>query len=192
MSVKNSEIKTWSIYFVTILTSTFIHEVGHCIPAWIHGFQAIPTPAKEYIPDTIPIDIREYVSLGGILGSVIVSLIVIFLYIIKKFRYNSAVLAGVIAMPGMLTLRFVLFGRGHDATEFQEAQFALGLSYSGHALDWIFLCLFLLGMLVWIIKSKPHFKIIGRLFIGSIVTFVFVVGLQVINNSIFDPVFQTK
>ena len=61
-----------------------------------------------------------------------------FLYQIRIFKYNSAVLADAIAMPGMYTLRFILTDRRHDATEFQEAQSALGLSYSGHSLDWIF------------------------------------------------------
>jgi hypothetical protein len=91
-----------------------------------------------------------------------------------------------------LNLRFILKGRGHDTTEFQEAQSALGLSYSGHSLDWIFLILFVFGVVVWIIISKPHYKIIGRLSVGIVLTFIFIVGLQVINNAIFDPILQPK
>ncbi len=186
------ELKIWSIYLTTILISVYIHEIGHCIPAWIHGFQAIPTPAKEYISDAIPMDLKQYVSLGGIIGSILFSLIVILLYIIKPFRYNSAILAGAIVTPGIYTLRFILVGRGHDATEFQEAQSAIGLGYSGHSLDWIFLILFLLGIIVWIFKSKPHYKIIGRLSVGFVLTVVFAIALQEINNAIFDPIFQSK
>jgi len=119
-------------------------------------------------------------------------LIVTFLYLSKRYGINSAILAAAIALPGMYTLRFILSGRGHDATEFQEAQSALGLSYSGHSLDWTFLILFVFGAIVWIIKSKPHFKIIGRLSVGFVLTYIFIVGLQIINNAIFDPIFQPK
>jgi hypothetical protein len=174
------------------LISVYIHEIGHCIPAWINGFQAIPTPAKEYISDTIPMEIKEYVSLGGIAGSILVSLVVMILYLSIPFKHNSAILAGAIAIPGMYTLRFILTGRGHDATEFQEAQSALGLSYSGHSLDWIFLSLFLFGIILWIYRSKPHYKIIGRMAIGIVLSFIFVIGLQVVNNAIFDPLFDSR
>jgi hypothetical protein len=49
-----AELKFWGIYFATILFSTFFHELGHCIPAWTHGFSAVPTPAKEYLLESIP------------------------------------------------------------------------------------------------------------------------------------------
>jgi hypothetical protein len=186
------EFKIWTLYFTTILISVYIHEIGHCIPAWINGIQAIPTPAKEYISDTIPMELKEYVSLGGIIGSILVSLIVMFLYLNRPLKHNSAILAGAIAIPGMYTLRFILTGRGHDATEFQEAQSALGLSYSGHSLDWIFLTIFLLGTILWIYRSKPKYKIIGRLAFGFVLTIMFVIGLQVVNNAIFDPIFQSR
>ena len=96
-----------------------------------------------------------------------------------------------LASPGMYVLRFFLVGRGHDATEFQEAQSALGLSYSGHFLDWFFLAIFICGVIVWIIKSKPRFGMTGKLLIGFVVTLIFVVGLQIINNKIFDPIFSS-
>jgi hypothetical protein len=192
MTKTNNEFKIWAIYFAVILLSVYVHELGHCIPAWIHGYWAIPTPAKEYISDALPVDFKQYISLGGIIGSILVLFIVIYFYINKNYKFISAILAGAIVIPGMYTLRFILSGRGHDATEFQDAQAALGLSYSGHSLDWIFLILFLFGIVVWIIKSKPHYKILGRLSIGFVLTFIFVIGLQVINNAIFDPFFQSK
>jgi hypothetical protein len=52
------------------------------------------------------------------------------------------------------------------------------------------LLLFIIGIIIWIIKSKPRFKIMGRLIIGVLLTLVFVVGLQAINNAIFDPIFN--
>jgi hypothetical protein len=186
------ELKPWGIYFATILTGIYIHEIGHCIPAWVNGYSAIPTPAKEYIPDTITNSLTNFISLGGVIGSVLTSLLLIGLFLTRKFKYGPALLAAAIAMPGMYTLRFFLAGRGHDATEFQEAQSALGLSYSGHSLDWVFLLVFIFGIAAWIWKTKPNYKIMGRLTLGTILTFVFVVGLQVINNAIFDPIFLVK
>jgi hypothetical protein len=187
-----TELRLWLFYFVTIIFSTYIHEIGHCIPAWINGYRAIPTPAKEYISITIPFGLKQYISLGGIIGTVMITIIILILYSAKPHNFNSAILAGVIATPGFYTLRFILAGRGHDATEFQEAQSALGLNYSGHSLDWFFLLIFSIGVIVWIIKSNPSYKVIGRIFIGCVLTFIFIVALQSINNTIFDPIFQAK
>jgi hypothetical protein len=186
------EYKFWVVYFITILFSVYVHEIGHCIPAWINGYWAVPTPAKEYTSMELPLNVKQYASLGGVLGSILFSLLILFLYLTRSNRFTSALLAGAIAMPGMYTLRFILIGRGHDATEFQEAQSVLGLNYSGHSLDWIFLSLFVLIVAIWIIKSKPDYKIIGRLMVGFIMTVIFVMGLQVVNNAIFDPIFQSK
>lgn len=193
MFIENKqELKIWAIYFGTIFFSLYIHEIGHCIPAWINGYWAVPTPAKEYSSTSIPTGIIQYVSLGGIITSILFPLLIILIYIVKTFAYNYSVLAGAIAMPGAYTVRFLLTGRGHDATEFQEAQSALGLNYSGHSLDWIFLILFLAGLTIWIIKSKPQINVIGRLLIGFVLTIIYIVGLQKINNLIFDPLFQPK
>ena len=184
------EIKIWSVYFATILISVYIHEIGHCIPAWMNGFKAIPTPAKEYIYGEIPDSLQQYISLGGIIGTVVVCITIMTIYWFNDFKFRSALLAGSLAIPGVYSFRFFIVGRGHDATEFQEAQAALGLGYSSHSLDWIFLGLLLFGMSIWIIKSKPQIKIAGRLLLGIVVTIIFVVGLQKINNAIFDPIFQ--
>jgi hypothetical protein len=187
-----AELKIWLIYFGIILLSTFIHEIGHCIPAWINGYRAIPTFAKEYMSGTIPSGLMQYISLGGIIGSVLVSIILLILFSVKTYNFNSALLAGAIATPGFYTLRFILAGRGHDATEFQEAQSALGFNYSGHSLDWFFLIIFLIGAIIWILKSHPSYRVIGRIFTGFVLTLIFIVCLQSINNIIFDPIFQAK
>lgn len=186
------ESRNWAIYFATILISVYIHEVGHCIPAWIHGFRAIPTPAKEYTFVTIPKDLQQYISLGGIIGSVLISLSIITLYILKQGKLNNALLAGAIALPGMYSFLCLIKGRGHDGTEFQEAQAAMGLSYSGHSIDWIFFILFLGGALVWYSYTKPGTRIIKRIVIGLVVTLFFIGTLQSINNQIFDPIFLVK
>jgi hypothetical protein len=186
-----TELKTWIIYFVIIILSVYVHELGHSICAWVHGYRAVPTPAKNYVIDAIPGNLQQYISLGGIVGSILFVFIIFFLYVYKTFKFNSAILAASSVAPGMYTLRFILKGRGHDETEFQEAQSALGLNYSGHSLDWLFLVLFLSGIVLWIIKSKPNYKISGRLFIGFILTFIFFIALQDLNNAIFDPMFKS-
>lgn len=185
-----TESKIWGIYFATILFANFFHELGHCIPAWTHGFSAIPTPAKEYSFGSLPLALTKYVSLGGIINSAIFSLSITLYFLKSSFRYSSALLAGALAMPSIYTLRFVLLGRGHDATEFQEAQSALGFNYSGHFVDWLFLSLLILGTTAWLIKSKPSIKILGRLLIGAVLSIAFIVLLQKLNNSIFDPLFS--
>lgn len=192
MKIDREELKVWLIYFVIILLSSYIHEIGHCIPAWINGYWAVPTPAKEYMSLTIPNGLQEFISLGGIIGTATVSIIILIIYSVKSYNFSSILLAGAIATPGFYTLRFILFGRGHDATEFQEAQSALGLNYSGHSLDWLFLSIFSFGIITWIIKSNPSYKVISRIFIGFVLTFIFIACLQKINNTIFDPIFQPK
>lgn len=87
---------------------------------------------------------------------------------------------------------FLLRGRGHNDTEFQEAQAAFGMDYSGHSVDWIFLSIFIAGALAWIIKSKPGYKSIGRVLLGSVLTFFFIAVLQSVNNALFDPIFQKR
>ena len=183
------ELKIWMLYFMVIFCSAFIHEIGHCIPAWFSGYKAIPTPAMEYISDDIPLNLKQYVSFGGILATIFLTFIVIVLYAFSNKKISSTILAGVLALPGIYALRFIILGRGHDATEFQEAQSAMGLSYSGNSMDWIFMSIFIIGVLIWIIKSKPGYRIIGRLIVGVILTIIFIVGLQEINNAVFDPMF---
>ena len=152
----------------------------------------MPTPGKTYTVDAIPADLQQYVSLGGILGSSFVVFLIFFLCLKKCFNFSSAILAGTLAAPGMYVIRFILKGRGHDDTEFQEAQSALGLSYSGHFLDWFFLILLIVGIGIWVIKSSPKINILGRLLIGIILTFIFFIALQDVNNAIFNPIFQHK
>ena len=185
-----TELKIWSVYILTVFISIYIHEIGHCIPAWIEGVRAIPTLAKEYIMEEIPYTLKQNISLGGFVATVLFSLIIILWYLLRSSKYGSAILAGAIAVPGLYTLRFIVVGRGHDATEFQEVQSALGLTYSGHSLDWIYLILTLVGVVAWILKSKPNYKITVRLLIGLVITIVIIGGLQEINNAIFDPLFQ--
>jgi hypothetical protein len=186
-----NELRVWGIYFGTIFLSLFTHEIGHCIPAWVNGYQAIPTPVKEYLQESVPKELSISVSLAGIVGTFLFSIAILVAYSVRK-SMSTAILAGAIAMPGMYTLRYVLFGRGHDGAEFQEAQNALGLDYSGHSLDIAFLLLFLTGTILWVNRIRPGLKVSGRLFLGFVLTLVFVMGLQFFNNLIFDPIFDIR
>ncbi|MDP4291670.1 MAG: hypothetical protein Q8908_11365, partial [Bacteroidota bacterium] len=183
--------KDWSLYFMTVVVGFYVHEIGHCIPAWFYGYTAVPTPAKEYLLEAVPPNLINTISLGGIIGSVLFSLSILLFYTNKKFGIGSSMLAGAMVPPGIYTMRFILQGRGHDATEFQEAQSSMGFSYSGHAVDWIFLVIFASGVVIWILKSKPDFAIVRRWAIGFIVTICFVIFFQKFNNLIFDPIFQS-
>src|SRR5690242_12735855 len=62
--------RTWTVFICAIVGSLFMHEIGHCVVAWLHGYIAIPTPAKEYVLHPLPDSLQTQVALGGILGSV--------------------------------------------------------------------------------------------------------------------------
>ena len=189
-TVFKTQLKNWGVYFIVVFCAVYIHEIGHCIPAWYNGYGAVPTPAKEYPLDNIPPQIQLWVSLGGIAATIIVSLITIIIFLLSSSPQKYLpVLAGGIANPGLYTVLFLFKGRGHDATEFQEAQVALGYSYNGHFIDWLLMIIFISGIVVWLFKCKPSYKIAGKLFLGIILTFIFLVALQKINNAIFDPLF---
>lgn len=184
-----SELKIWSVFVVSIIAAVFLHEFGHCVAAWFYGIKAIPTPAKTY-HDNIPARIGNVISLGGIIGTVIAVLFAIAFFLFSKFKLKLVVLAASLAYLGGYCLRFLLKGRGHDSTEFQEAQAALGASYSGHFVDWLFVSLFIVGSIAWFIRCKPGLKIIPRIIIGIVVSLVVLIELQDLNNKIFDPLFS--
>ena len=126
----------WLVFAVAIVGSVFIHELGHCTVPWLHGYPAIPTPAKEYILKPLPEGVQNQMALGGVLGSVIALVAASVWVQLRPSAISSSVLAGAMTASGFYTLWFILAGRGHDGTEFQEAQAALGLSYAGHGVDW--------------------------------------------------------
>jgi hypothetical protein len=183
--------KPWFLFAGSFVGSAYIHEIGHCLLAWLQGCLAIPTPAKEYFLRPPPPGAQNLIALGGILGSVAVLLGAMCWLYFRPDSTRSALLAGAMTIPGFYTLRFLLAGRGHDATEFQDAQAAIGLSYSGHALDRVFLGLFVAAAVFWFWRIHPRisFRLFGRLILGAVVALVLVVVLQSANNAIFDPIF---
>lgn len=70
-----TEIRTWGIYFTTLVLAIYLHELGHCIPAWMEGVVAIPTPCKEYITQDISDNLQQKVSLGGIIATLLFSVL---------------------------------------------------------------------------------------------------------------------
>lgn len=186
------EVKNWAVFLLVVLASFFFHELGHCIVAWCYGIKAVPTPAKEYILSTnIPTAVDKYIALGGITGTVIFTLAGMCYFIVSNRPFKGAVLAGAITTPGVYTLLFILKGRGHDTTEFQDAQAAIGLSYNGHFIDWISVVLFVTGAAIWLAIAKPSWKVVPRIIVGVLVAFIFAASVQTINNAIFDPVFNS-
>ncbi len=69
-SDRKEEIKNWAVYFLSAMAAVFIHETGHCIPAWLHGYPAVPTPAMEYILHPVTVEQNQWISLGGYIGTV--------------------------------------------------------------------------------------------------------------------------
>jgi hypothetical protein len=184
----------WLCFLGAIAASFLVHETGHCAVAWLHGVPAIPTPMKEYLLKPIPETLQCQVSLGGIVGSVVALLAAVLWLHAHPTPTRSALLAGAMTAPGFYTLRFILAGRGHDATEFQEAQAALGLSYSGHAADWLFAGLFVIATVFWFvrIRARPTLRLIGRLLAGAIAALAVLVFLQSANNALFDRFFEPR
>ena len=185
--------RPWLLFVSAILASAFVHELGHCAVAWLHGYPAIPTPAKEYILKPMTEVVQNRVSLGGILGSVAALLAGGFWLHCRPSTASSALLAGAMTVPGAYTLRFLLQGRGHDGAEFQEAQAALGLSYSGHAIDRLFYALFVMAaVFVVLADGRPTLRLVCRLLVGAVAAVAVMVLLQSVNNAVFDPLLQPK
>lgn len=184
----------WLAYLLAMAGSFFLHELGHCAAAWMHGYPAIPTPMKEYLRGPVLEAHQNQIALGGIAGSILAVAGAGLWFNRHPGAISSAQLAGTMVGPGFYALRFVLAGRGHDGTEFQEAQAALGLWYGGHALDWFFIGLLAIAAAFWFWRTGAHlsFRLAGRLLIGAMVGVVALAMLQKANNAIFDPIFEEK
>lgn len=187
-----AELKSWSIYFLTTMLGIWIHEIGHCIPAWLNGIAAFPSPANEYILQPVSNDLNQYISLGGYIGTLFFNIIVLLVFLFTNFRFKSEMYAGATAIIGMYCSLILFNGRGHGGHEFQEAQAAMGYTYSGHSMDVFVIVLFVFLSFIWFFYKKPKINIIWRLLIGAIVTFLFFIFYEWINNLIFDPIFKSQ
>jgi len=88
-----------------------------------------------------------------------------------------------------VVLRYLLAARGHDDTEWQAEQAALGLPPAGHAIDLFFSFLLIAGFVVWGIRRRPRMSSFLRLVILAAVGIVLLIGLQAGNNAVFDRLF---
>ena len=170
----------------------WIHEIGHCIPAWVHGYAAFPSPANEYILHPVSGGLNQYISLFGYVGTVSFVIITTLVFLLTNFRFKSEMYAGATAIIGMYCSLILFNGRGHGGHEVQEAQAAIGFTYSGHSMDVFIIALFISLSLIWFFYKKPKFKIIWRLLIGAIITFLFFILYEWSNNLIFDPIFKSQ
>lgn len=188
---RETQWKLWLVFACSTLGSTYVHEVGHCIPAWANGYPAVPTPAKEYILAAVPDSVQRAIALGGVVGTVLAQCGGVWLYFISRTTRASAILAGTQIGPLFYVVRFLSEGRGHDGTEFQEAQAALGFNPGGHALDWLFLTVCIATAVAWLWRSGTRLglPLLWRCLQGAVLGLILLVGLQATNNLIFDSFF---
>jgi hypothetical protein len=161
------------------------------MPASLHGCPAVPTIDNVYLLRPVSPEVQNQVALAGIAGSVVSLAVALAWFWRRPASRQSAILAGAMTVPGFYVLRFILAGRGHDGTEFQEAQAALGLAYAGHGVDWLFVVLFSLAAFLWFwrVRPRPTVRLAGQLLLGSIAALMVLVALQVVNNLVFNPLF---
>ena len=169
-----------------------IHEIGHALAGWVQGIPVFPTPAKEYILlRQVEWYQKAWISLGGVSGTALLVVCTLFWYI-RTHRFSAdAVLAGILLPSCVYTVRFLAVGRGHDGLEWQEAQSALGLAPAGHAVDILFLCLFLAGAAAWLIRRHSSLRLSSAIRVVGLAVagMVFLIALQVTNNALFDNCF---
>jgi hypothetical protein len=178
------------LFLGALIAGVYLHELGHAVAGWVNGVAVVPTPAKEYVLQS-PLGWNKeiWISLGGVLGTT-VAVLAAGLYFWRKPCLNrEAILAGALLPLGLYTLRFLVVGRGHDETEWQAAQTALGLAPAGHAIDVFFLCLLTAGIIVWGIRLHARLSSFLRLVIVGIAGVILLVVLQAGNNAVFDRMF---
>ena len=177
------------LFSMTMIAGVYLHEVGHAVAGWVQGVAIVPMPAKEYVLQSQLAWNREiWIALGGVIGTTGVALASALYFWRKPCFDREAILAGAFVLPGCYSLRFLLVGRGHDDTEWQAAQTALGLPPTGHVIDAFFLCLLVAGFVVWGIRLYSPSSLL-RLVTLAIAGIILLVVLQVGNNAVFDRVF---
>jgi len=174
----------------TVIAGVYLHEIGHAVAGWLNGVAIVPTPAQEYIlQSTLDWSKEIWIALGGVIGTTAAALAGALYFWGQPGSDREAVLVGAFLPVGVYTLRFSLVGRGHDGTEWQAAQTALGLRPAGHAIDLFFLCALIAGLGVWAIRLHPRLLSVLRLVSMAIIGIILLVVLQAGNNSVFDRVF---
>ena len=179
------------IFIGALLAGCYLHELGHAIAGWLQGVAVFPTTAKEYIlRPQLDWSKETWIALGGVLGTTIVMLASGLWFWRKPSLDREAVLAGALVPSLVYTLRFLLMGRGHDGTEWQAAQTALGLRPAGHAIDVFMACLLVVTVIIWGVRLRPRLWFLLRFLALAVVGTFLLVGLQAGNNAVFDRVLQ--
>jgi len=176
------------VFTGSTIAGVYLHEFGHAVAGWMQGIAVVPTPAKEYILRSQVYWNQEiWIALGGIVGTTL-AIVGATIYFLRNRRpVAEAVLLGALVPPCLYTIRFLLAGRGHDGTEWQAAQSALGLAPTGHGIDVFFLCLSLAGIILWCSRLRfPLRYSLLRFPCVFIAGVILLVGLQVGNNRLFD------
>ncbi len=174
------------------IAGIYVHEIGHAVAGWVQALPIVPTPAKEYILRAeVTWRQQSWIAFGGVAATAMLVLGTLLWYARTARRWADAVLAGVLLSPCVYTLRFLIVGRGHDAVEWQAAQSTLGATPAGHAVDLLFLCLAVAGVILWLVRRRTSLRFatpvkVLIVFVGGIVLVVFV---QVANNALFDRFF---
>ena len=178
------------VFCGSVIAAVYLHEIGHAVAGWVEGLAVVPTPAKEYILQSQLDWSKEiWIALGGVIGTTVAALAAALYFWRQPCSDREAVAAGAFLPLSLYTFRFLLVGRGHDATEWQAAQAALGLPPAGHAIDLFFLRLLIAGLGVWGIRRRPRLSSFLRLDILAAVGIVLLIGLQAGNNAVFDRLF---
>jgi len=171
----------------------WVHEFGHALAAWVQGIASIPTPLKTYtLARGVRWEQEIWVLSGGVSGTFIISACALVWYALKGHGRGDAILAGVLAGPVAYSIRFLLVGRGHDGVEWQAAQTALGVSPTGHLLDYAFLLMVTAGLVSWVVRRRATLRFRSFLNLAALMLFGFVAlaTLQNINNRLFDNHFR--
>ncbi len=181
------------VFTGTTIAGVYLHEIGHAVAGWMQGIAVVPSPAKEYIlRPQVYWNQEIWIALGGVVGTTLAVVGATLYFLRVRSPVAEAVLFGALIPPWVYTIRFLLQGRGHDDTEWQAAQTALGLMPAGHGIDVFFLSLSLAGILVWGFRLRfplrySLLKLAGLAIGGAILLIV----LQVGNNALFDRFFPT-
>ena len=183
-------IRYMLLFSATVIAGAYLHEIGHAVAGWVNGVAIVPTPAKEYILQSHLDWSKEiWIALGGVIGTTVAALAAALYSWRKLCSDREAILAGAFLPVGVYTLRFLLVGRGHDSTEWQAAQAALGLPPAGHAIDLFFLFLLIAGLVVWGVRRRPRLSSFIRLVTLAIFGIILLIVLQAGNNAVFDHMF---
>ena len=188
-----ARVRFLTVFALACVAGVYAHEIGHAVAAWLQGIAMVPMPVKSYtLGGHVGAHQQAWISFGGVAATTVVVVAAFVWYARTPRPAADAVLAGVLVPLTFYAVRFALAGRGHDGLEWQEAQSALGVAFSGHAVDVLFLVLWGGGVGLWIGRRRSTLrpasvaKALALMLAGVVILAV----LQVVNNAALDPLFR--